>query len=364
MIKIAVVGLGKMGLSHQSMINMHPDVELTAVCDSSSFILGMLEKYSGIRTYTHFSKMLTEETLDAVIIATPSKLHGPMVREALQHHLHVFCEKPFCLDLKEGAELAEMAERKGLVNQVGYHNRFVGAFQEVKHLLEMKAIGDVTHVTAEAYGPVVLKPSGSSWRNQRSEGGGCLYDYAAHPINLLNWFLGMPDSVGSTVMNKIYSRDSEDEIYATLYFPGEISGQLSVNWSDESYRRMTTKITISGTQGKIYADRQECQFYIRDTTQLPDIFRKGWNVRYTTDLTSPVWFYVRGEEYSSQLDYFVKKIKSEQIENINAFTSALQTDRVMHMLIEDNENNHCLSQPPTYQKAQQTPWWQRVISHG
>ncbi|AEG02595.1 Gfo/Idh/MocA family protein [Methylomonas methanica] len=361
MIKVAVIGLGKMGLSHHSIVNMHPDVELVAVCDSSRFVLDMLEKYAGVRTYTNLGKMLESEALDAVIIATPSKLHGPMVRQCLEHSVHVFCEKPFCLDTEEGGQLTALAEQNGLINQVGYHYRFVGAFQEVKRLLEIGAIGTVTHVKAEAYGPVVLRPSGASWRNQRSEGGGCLYDYAAHPINLLNWYFGMPSMVSGTVMNKIFSADSEDEIYATLRFGKGLSGQLSVNWSDESYRRMTTKITIAGTQGKIYADRQECQVYLRDGKKMPADYLPGWNVSYTTELTSDVWFYVRGEEYSAQLDYFVQRIKFRQSDNVNSFASALQTDRVMQMLIVDSEQKSRELLNPRVVTEQNPPsWWQRL----
>ena len=370
MIKLAVIGLGKMGLSHQSIINMHPDVELVAVCDSTGFVLDMLQKYAGVRVYNNLSKMLQSETLDAVIIATPSKLHGPMVRECLEHNLHVFCEKPYCLDTAEGERLAELARQKGLVNQIGYHYRFVGAFQEVKRLLDIGVIGEVTHINAEAYGPVVLKPSGSSWRNQRSEGGGCLYDYAAHPLNLVNWYFGMPESVGGTVMNKIFSADSEDEIYATLRFDNGLSGQLSVNWSDESYRRMTTKISISGTLGRIYADRQECQVYLRDSGKLPDGYLSGWNVRYTTELTPEVWAYVRGEEYSAQLDYFVQRIKAKDTDNINSFASALQTDQLMRLLIEDSERGpatHLGSDKPMTKsnaswRQQLCNWWRRLTN--
>jgi predicted dehydrogenase len=362
MIKLAVVGLGKMGLSHQAIINMHPDVELVAVCDSSGFVLDMLEKYAGVRVYNNLGKMLKAEMLDAVIIATPSKLHGPMVRECLEHNLNVFCEKPYCLDIEQGEQLAAVAQQKGLVNQVGYHYRFVGAFQEVKRLLDCGAIGNVTHIKAEAYGPVVLRPSGSSWRNQRGEGGGCLYDYAAHPLNLVNWYFGMPETVGGTVMNKIFSANSEDEIYATLRFGNGLTGQLSVNWSDESYRRMTTKISISGTRGRIYADRQECQIYLRDSGNLPEGYMSGWNVRYTTGLTSEVWAYVRGEEYSAQLDYFVQCIKAKDSHNVNSFASALQTDRLMRLLIEDSERDPVAFDGYMPMTKGNTSWWQRLTN--
>src|SRR4051812_36456381 len=189
MTRIAVVGLGKMGLSHLAIVKANPEVELAAVCDSSAYVLGILKKYAGVATYSNYDAMLRELELDAVLIATPSRMHAHMVRAALDRGLHVFCEKPFTLTAEESEALGALAGERGLVTQVGYHNRFVGAFAEVKKLLEAGAIGRVTHVLGEAYGPVVLRAKGGTWRSRKDEGGGALYDYAAHPLNLLNWYL-------------------------------------------------------------------------------------------------------------------------------------------------------------------------------
>ena len=115
-------------------------------------------------------------------------------------------------------------------------------------------------------GRLSYAPAGSSWRTQKAEGGGCLYDYAAHPINLLNWYFGMPARVGGTVIKKIFSRDTDDEVYGTVFFEDGPSAQISVNWSDESYRKMSVKLSIWGTAGRIFADRQECKVYLRDGT--------------------------------------------------------------------------------------------------
>lgn len=334
MVRVAVVGLGKMGLSHYAIVNAHPDVQVVAVCDGSTYITDVLEKYTGVRTFSDFGQMLAKVEMDAVIIATPSKAHASMVRTCLDKGIHVFCEKPFTLDAADARELTTLAEGRGLVNQVGYHYRFVGAFQEVKRLLDAKAIGDVTHVLAEAYGPVVLRPKGGTWRTKREEGGGCLYDYAAHPLNLLNWYFGLPTAVGGTVMHSIFSKDTDDEVYATLYFDGGLSAQLSVNWSDESHRKMSTKLTLLGTNGRIVADRQEVQVYLRDAASGPAGYGQGWTVRNTTELTEEVWFYIRGEEYSAQIDHFVRAVQGGR-ETINSFASAAQTDEVITMLIAD-----------------------------
>ena len=335
MIRIGVVGLGKMGLSHLSMIRAHPDVSVDAVVDSAAYILGVLSKYTGVRVFTDYQEMLDTVELDAVLIATPTRFHASMVRAALERDLHVFCEKPLCLTAAESAELADLASARGLVTQVGYHNRFVGAFSEVKRLLDLGAIGRVTHILAESYGPVVLKAKGSTWRSKRTEGGGCLYDYAAHPLDLATWFAGEPVGVGGTVLGSIFSENTEDEVFSTLYFANGVSGQLSVNWSDESYRKMTTRMTVMGTAGKIVADRQEVQVYLRKTAPAIEGYEAGWNVKYTTELTDPVWFYLRGEEYSAQLDHFVRRVADPGLDATNDFTSAAATDRVIELLTID-----------------------------
>jgi predicted dehydrogenase len=364
-IRIAIVGLGKMGLSHHAIVNMHPDVDLVGVCDSSGYVLGVLSKYTGVTTYDDFDDMLDKADLDAIVIATPSSSHARMVRKALERDLHVFCEKPFTLSVSDAEDLEMLGRSRGLVTQVGYHNRFVGAFREVKAVLDQGAIGDVTHILGEAYGPVVLKPKGGTWRSRRAEGGGCLYDYAAHVIDLVTWYVGEPSGVGGTALNRVFSREIDDEVFSTLYFPGGGTGQLSVSWSDESYRKMTTRMTIWGTAGRIYADRQECQVYLRDTAPVPPGYEEGWNVRYTTELTDPVWFYLRGEEYSAQIDYFVQRVKERRTDGISNFATAAVTDKVIATMVADaakgasTSTNGALPAPLPAKSPRKFRFWRR-----
>ena len=136
----------------------------------------------------------------------------------------------------------------------------------------------------------------------------------------------------------MFSENTEDEVFSTLYYPDNVSAQLSVNWSDESYRKMTTQITISGTAGRIRADRQEVQVFLRDSAPKVEGYEKGWNVKYTTELTENVWFYLRGEEYSAQLDHFVKRVENHELDDINSFASASTTDRGLELLTIDAES--------------------------
>jgi predicted dehydrogenase len=280
--------------------------------------------------------MLDEVPLDCVIVATPSRYHAEVVRAALDRGLHTFCEKPFGLAAEVGYELAALAEQKHLVHQVGYHYRFVAAFTEAKRLLELGVIGTLNHVRIEAYGPVVVRPKGSTWRSRKVEGGGCLFDYACHAIDLTAYLVGPPVGVSGTVLNRVFSEDVEDEVYSTLKFNDRLYGQLSANWSDESYRKMSVKLTIWGTNGRINVDRQELQVYLRDVTGAPEGFKEGWNIRYTTELTRPVWFYVRGEEYSAQAEHFIECVRTGATPLSN-FRTAADTIRIAVMMREDAE---------------------------
>ncbi|MEM9740270.1 MAG: Gfo/Idh/MocA family oxidoreductase [Pseudomonadota bacterium] len=346
-LRIGVVGLGKMGLSHFSIVNAHPDVRAIA-CDGAGFMVDVLGRNIATPIYKDYDDLLTRETLDAVLIATPSRLHAPMVTTALDKGLHVFCEKPFCLDWQDSQRLSDLAAQKGRVAQVGYHYRYVGAFQEMRRLLEAGAIGRVTHVLAEAYGPVVLRTKRATWRTQKTEGGGCLYDYAAHPLNLLNWFLGTPDQVMGSHLGQVFSEAIEDEVFSTLRWNEGPTAQLSVNWSDESHRKMTTRISMIGTNGRLFADRQECQAFLRKPVEGLAGYGAGWNVRYTTDLTKDQWFYLRGEEYSAQIARFVAAIAGGQAQaEENDFASAAQTDRTMAMIVENAETGTTVGTAPS-----------------
>ena len=360
-IRIGMIGLGKMGLSHLAMVRPHPGVTLVAACDTTTYLTDVLSKYTGLKCYADLDRMLDAETLDAVVISTPSKLHAAMVEKALNKGLHVFCEKPFVLDLADGGRLAALAESKGLVNQVGYHYRFVGAFQEAARVVASGALGKVHHVRAEAYGPVVLRAKGGTWRSAKNEGGGALYDYACHAIDLVNFVVGAPASVSGVVLNKVFSRDVEDEVYCSMYYADGATGQLAVNWSEESFRKMSTKISVWGSNGRLTADRQECQIYLREPHAALPGAAAGWTVRYTTDLTAEVWFYLRGEEYSGQIDYFVKSIEQHRTDGKNNFRSALEADRVVAMILAQQSGALPLPAVQRNQPDANRSFWSRLF---
>jgi predicted dehydrogenase len=329
MIRVGLIGAGKMGISHYALLGAHPHVEVAAVCDSVTYITSALRKHTGVLTFKDHEKMIDAAKLDCVFVATPTSTHYEAARCALEHGLHVFVEKPLCLDPEQSRGLAELARERSLVNQVGYHNRFIGCFRETQRLVRAGALGDVYHVNGSAFGQVVIRPkSGSTWRAKKSEGGGCLHDYASHVVDLMNFVVGAPEQVLGAHLRSIYSKDVEDAVYATFRYPGGASGQLETNWSDEAYRKMSTTLVVYGTKGKIIADRQECRVYLRQGAEF-ETYSAGWNMRYITDLQAPVAFYLRGEEYSAQIEAFVDAVERRSPGGENSFASAYETDRTI-----------------------------------
>lgn len=354
-VKVAVVGLGKMGVSHLAIANASETLEVVAVCDTFAMLGRMVEKHCRLSFIPNYADVLALSGLDAVIIASPTRFHVDMARAALAKGLHVFCEKPLTLSPSESRELAGEARRRGLVGQVGYHNRFVGTFAEAKRLLDEEAIGKVRLIHGEAYGPVVLKPVGKTWRSQPAEGGGCLYDYAAHPINLMNWYAGQAVQCGGAELVKQFSAVVEDAVYANLRFANGVTGQVSVNWSDKTARKMSTKITIWGDGGKIVVDRQELNVYIGGANRSQPNYGPGWTSRYITDLTPQVDYYLRGEEYTAQLEAFAVSAATGRLDGVNDFRSAAETDHTLELIkarsaLEPHEGEAAVP-PPAWARA-------------
>ena len=339
-LRTGLVGIGKMGISHLALTRAHPDLDVTAVCDSQGFMLSTITANTGINGYKAVERMLDSEQLDCLFVATPTSSHYDVGLLAIERGLNVFIEKPLTLSYEQSAELARRATDAQVANQVGYHNRFIGTFQEAARLVRAGAIGRVHHVDGQAFGAVVTKRAGGgrTWRAVKSEGGGCLHDYACHVIDLMNFVAGRPSKVTDAQLSSVYSANVEDAVYALFRYPDGATGSLETNWSDSSFRKMTTTITVHGSEGKIFADRQECRLFLRDGSSFED-FESGWTVRYITELQAPVDFYLRGEEYSAQIDAFAAAARARDAGAVNSFASAADTDWVVAQIL-DPDHGH------------------------
>ena len=339
-IKLAIIGFGRMGITHFSIINSNPHVNVIAIVDTSQIVLSLLTKYvKGINTYTNFEDMFNNEQLDAIIICTPPSLHYLIANEAVSRNIHVFCEKPFTTEYKKGIELAKKFEEKNLINQVGYVNRFNDVFIKTKELYNNGVIGEIIRFKSEMYSRTITKSADSkTWRDSSENGGGAVFEVASHAIDLVNYLVGKPSKVIGTSLNYIFSKNVEDAVSSTFLYDKNISGTINVNWSDESYRKPTNKIELFGKKGKILADQHGIKIFLKNQ-DIKFNLKEGWNTLYITDLFNSTPFYVRGNEFTSQLYHFIDCIMGRENNNLSTFRDASLTLDIIEKMFSDYKEN-------------------------
>lgn len=162
-----------------------------------------------------------------------------------------------------------------------------------------------------------------------------MIDFASHCIDLVVYLFGKPDKVVGSIMQSIYSSEVEDLVSASFIYTGGHSGSIYSNWSDETFRKPTNILTILGTKGKIIADKHAYKIFLKESDAKHG-FEQGWNTRYITDFGKSVRFYLRGNEFTNQLDYFIDCIEQNKYDNISSFAEALKTDIIMDEIMQDS----------------------------
>lgn len=338
-VKIGIIGMGRMGITHFSIINSHPNVTISSICDPSGLVLTMIDKYLPVSTYKNYCELFEQARPDAILVCTPPNLHYPIIRKAADIGIHVFAEKPFTNRFAEASELANIFHSKGLVGQVGYVNRFNDVFIKVKEFIEAGVIGKVIRFKSEMFSCTIIKSDESSgWRASRETGGGAVFEMASHAIDLVNYLIGKPDKITGSSINQIFSKNVEDAVSSTLLYKNGESGTIYINWSDSSYRKPTNKIEIFGDVGRMIADQHSLKIFLNQENSSHQL-RKGWNTLYITDVFKPVPFYVRGNEFTQQLYHFIDCILGKEKLNRCTFSDGANTLEVIESIFSDYEQN-------------------------
>ncbi len=159
-LRTAVIGMGKVGELHARAIAQSEHATLTAVCDSDPERRQTASDRFGVPAYESVERLLTEESLVAVTIATPDHLHVEPALAAIARGCHVFCEKPLAANADEAARVVEAAQGRGVWLGVDYNRRFGFGYRTAREMLDAGEIGaleycllrvsDVTPPTAVA----------------------------------------------------------------------------------------------------------------------------------------------------------------------------------------------------------------------
>jgi len=307
MVNVGLLGLGKMGISHLAILNSLSNVKVVAVAESNHVVTRAMVKYSGIKAYTDYKKMLSEEPLDGIVICLPNDLHYQACLDAIDRNVSFFVEKPFTLSPSQSGEVVRRAQARGIHGMVGYVNRYTKIFEIVKNIIDNGLLGYIYDYRCSMLGSVVHGNSKENWRSSTKMGGGCLFDYGSHCIDLAIYFFGRIVDVLTSELKSVFSKNCEDMVRAVVKHEGGLTGSIYVNWCDENQRKAYNEVEILGTKGRLVANKQDIKLFLTDPPTNRD-FYKGWNSRHVTDYIENVPFYLRGEEFTKELVDFVASI--------------------------------------------------------
>ena len=333
-LSIGIIGAGRMGVTHHCIANTIPGARVIATADPSALMNKMLGKYAGVTPYKDYKALLKGEKLDAVLVCTPPAHNPEILKAVLDARLHAFVEKPFLLSAEHAAAFATRFAEAGLVNQVGYVNRFNDVFMRVREMLGEELIGKVHRFRSEMFSSTIVRPqTDEGWRASHASGGGAIYEMAAHAVDLVNFLFGAPDLVKGTALNRVYSTGVEDVVSSTFAYRAGVAGTLYVNWSDEAFRKPTNKLEVFGEEGKILADQHGMKVFLKSASAAHGL-RQGWNQLYITDLFKNVPFYLRGNEFTAQLCDFVDCIRTGRAARCS-FADGAATLKVIEAMFDD-----------------------------
>jgi predicted dehydrogenase len=142
MLKVAIVGCGKIADAHAAAIRRIDGCEIVAVCDRELLMARQLAERFGIgRYFADLSQMLSEARPEVVHITTPPASHFDIARNCLEHGANVYVEKPFTIDGDEAHRLIKLAERKGLKLTVGHNEQFSHVARRLRALVASGYLG-------------------------------------------------------------------------------------------------------------------------------------------------------------------------------------------------------------------------------
>lgn len=192
-LKVVVAGTSFAGAVQIPVFQSHARTQVVAVCSGRPERAKATADTLGVPAhYTQFEEMLDRERPDLVCVSTPTDLHYPMARMALERNVHVLCEKPFALDQREAAAMTALADRTPVVSMIDFEFRFLPARRYLMELLQQGYLGDVRMVEFHQRRPWRLPTPTTEWDwwADASRGGGLLGALASHMVDSFRLWMG------------------------------------------------------------------------------------------------------------------------------------------------------------------------------
>lgn len=247
-LKIGIVGLGSIAqLVHIPVLNKLANVEIEGICDIDKNKLKHVgEKFKVAKRYRKVEELLNDDTIEAVIIATPTNTHHQLATMALQAKKHILIEKPAATTAKEIEDIERASLENNCIAMVGMNQRFRPDSMLIKSLINSGDLGEIFYIrTAWLH----KKSSEQSWfLDKRLSGGGVLLDLGISLIDLALWFLEGNEATGGAVQIFNHRLNSVEDSAAGLIKLNKSAISFEVSWSLFSEKEQLA-LTLYGTEG-------------------------------------------------------------------------------------------------------------------
>jgi|DewCreStandDraft_5_1066085.scaffolds.fasta_scaffold00018_270 predicted dehydrogenase len=214
-VRLGVIGCGSMARAHLRNAAAHPAVQLQAYADvREAAAQEFLHTFGGRYATTDPARLLRDEGIDALLIATHHDSHAALAIAAAQAGKHVLIEKPLAMAVEDCRRVEEAVERAGIVLVVGFKLRFAPLVQEARRLIERPVL--------TAGQMVDNRWADTHWAQDPVKGGGNVLSQGCHTFDLVCYLhRGTPVEVyaaGGTFTHDPATTSVIDTVAATLRF--------------------------------------------------------------------------------------------------------------------------------------------------
>ncbi|MBM4038226.1 MAG: Gfo/Idh/MocA family oxidoreductase [Planctomycetes bacterium] len=257
-----------MGRHHLKDYHANPRACAVAICDVDATRLAQFAAECRIpeeKCFTDYRKLMAAAKrleLDAASVALPNVLHAPVTIAALNAGLHVLCEKPMAMNVRQGRAMLDAARKNRRRLMINFSYRFMPQTQSLKSFVASGAIGDIYYGRTAWYRRRGLPGFGGWFGQKKLSGGGPIIDLGVHRIDMAMWLMGSPKpvSVTASTYNVIGARtakelgkafDVEDIGGAFIRFDNGATLIAEASWAGFTQKREEMLTQLLGTKGGI-----------------------------------------------------------------------------------------------------------------
>lgn len=225
MLNIGIIGYGGMGsYHHRELIKKEDGVQVVGVYDIKKDRLDAA-KNAGLKTYESLEALLSDNAIDAVLIATPNDVHKELAICAMNNGKHVICEKPAMMSTKELDDVIKVSKETGQVFMVHQNRRWDNDFLIIQDMYRKKPIGELFQIESRVHGANGIP---GDWRHLEKHGGGMLLDWGVHLLDQLLFMVDSPVKEVSADLSYVLGDEVDDGFIAYITFENGVKALVEV----------------------------------------------------------------------------------------------------------------------------------------